>query len=355
MADEDDASKTEDPTEKKIQDARRKGQVASSQEIKSWAILLGGTAGLIILAPYIANNVRIISRTFIESPHAISMDSYHLREVFKTITVDIGLVLAPLFLILVILAIASNVGQIGLLWSTEKIKPEYKKISILAGVKRLFSSRTLVEFLKGIAKLVIVGVVAFGLSLPLLFDIEMISQIDIIYTLDRIHTIAIYLTSGTVAVMTVVAILDLVYQKSKHAKEMRMSLQEVKDEHKQSDGDPQVKARIRKIRAERSQNRMMASVPDADVVITNPTHYSIALEYKMEQMAAPKLVAKGVDHLAFRIREIAAENDIPIVENAPLARALYAAVEIDQEIPSEHFNAVAEVIGFVMRMRGKLK
>jgi flagellar biosynthetic protein FlhB len=354
MADEDDASKTEDPTEKKIQDARRKGQVASSQEIKSWAILLGGTAGLIILAPYIANNVRIISRTFIENPHAIAMDFYHLREVFKTVTVDIGLVLAPLFLILVILAIASNVGQIGLLWSTEKIKPEYKKISILAGVKRLFSSRTLVEFLKGIAKLVIVSVVAFGLALPLLFDIKMISQIDIIYTLDRIHTIAIYLTSGTVAVMTVVAILDLVYQKSKHAKEMRMSLQEVKDEHKQSDGDPQVKARIRQIRAERSQNRMMASVPDADVVITNPTHYSIALEYKMEHMAAPKLVAKGVDHLAFRIREIAEENDIPIVENAPLARALYAAVEIDQEIPSEHFNAVAEVIGFVMRMRGKL-
>jgi flagellar biosynthetic protein FlhB len=354
MADEDDASKTEDPTEKKIQDARRKGQVASSQEIKNWAILLGGTAGLIILAPYIANNVRIISRTFIENPHAIAMDFYHLREVFKTVTVDIGLVLAPLFLILVILAIASNVGQIGLLWSTEKIKPEYKKISILAGVKRLFSSRTLVEFLKGIAKLVIVSVVAFGLALPLLFDIKMISQIDIIYTLDRIHTIAIYLTSGTVAVMTVVAILDLVYQKSKHAKEMRMSLQEVKDEHKQSDGDPQVKARIRQIRAERSQNRMMASVPDADVVITNPTHYSIALEYKMEHMAAPKLVAKGVDHLAFRIREIAEENDIPIVENAPLARALYAAVEIDQEIPSEHFNAVAEVIGFVMRMRGKL-
>jgi flagellar biosynthetic protein FlhB len=154
--------------------------------------------------------------------------------------------------------------------------------------------------------------------------------------------------------MTVIAVLDLIYQKSKHAKEMRMSLQEIKDEHKQSEGDPQIKARIREIRAERSQNRMMASVPDADVVITNPTHYSIALEYKMEHMAAPKLVAKGVDHLAFRIREIAEENNIPIIENAPLARALYAAVEIDQEIPTEHFTAVAEVIGFVMRMRNKL-
>jgi len=354
MADEDDASKTEDPTEKKLQDARSKGQVAQSQEIKSWAILLGGTAGLVFLAPYITNNIRIISRTFIESPHAISMDFNHLREVFKLVAFDVGITLAPLFLILIILAFASNVGQFGFLWSVAKIKPEYKKISILAGFKRLFSSRTVVEFLKGIAKLVIVGAVAFGLALPLLSDIQLISQKDILYSLDRIHTISIYLTSGTVAVMTVIAVLDLIYQKSKHAKEMRMSLQEIKDEHKQSEGDPQIKARIREIRAERSQNRMMASVPDADVVITNPTHYSIALEYKMEHMAAPKLVAKGVDHLAFRIREIAEENNIPIIENAPLARALYAAVEIDQEIPTEHFTAVAEVIGFVMRMRKKL-
>ena len=351
MADEDDASKTEEPTEKKLQDARNKGQVAQSQEIKSWAILLGGAFGLVILSPYMANNVRIISRTFIENPHAISMDFYHLHEVFKVVAFDVGLLLAPFFLILVILAFASNVGQVGLLWSLTKIKPEYKKISILAGFKRLFSSRTVVEFLKGIAKLVIVGAVAFGLALPLLSDIQLISQKDILYTLDRIHTIAIYLTSGTVAVMTVIAILDLVYQKSKHAKEMRMTLQEIKDEHKQSEGDPQVKARIRQIRAERSQNRMMSSVPDADVVITNPTHYSIALEYKMEHMAAPKLVAKGVDHLAFRIREVAEDNNIPIIENAPLARALYAAVDIDQEIPTEHFTAVTEVIGFVMRMR----
>ena len=354
MAEEDDASKTEEPTEKKLKDARSKGQVAQSQEIKSWAILLGGTIGLPILAPFMANNVRIISRTFIESPHAISMDFNHLREVFKLIAFDVGLLLAPLFLILIILAFTASVGQVGFLWSTEKIKPEYKKISILAGLKRMFSSRTLVEFLKGIAKLVIVGAVAFGLALPLLSDIQVISQKDILHTLERIHVVAIYLTSGTVAVMTVIAVLDLVYQKSKHAKEMKMSLQEIKDEHKQSDGDPQIKARIRQIRSERSQNRMMAAVPDADVVITNPTHYSIALEYKMEDMAAPKLVAKGVDHLAFRIREMAEENGIPIVENAPLARALYAAVEIDQEIPTEHFTAVAEVIGFVMRMRKKL-
>ncbi|NQW02299.1 MAG: flagellar biosynthesis protein FlhB [Rhodospirillales bacterium] len=354
MADEDDASKTEDPTEKKLQDARGKGQVAQSQEVKSWAVLLGGTAGLIFLAPFMANSVRTISRTFIESPHTIPSDFDHLRRVFADLSIEIGMVLAPLFLLLVVLAFASNVGQFGLIWSVEKISPDLKKISLLAGVKRMFSSRTIIEFLKGIAKLVIVGVVAFGLALPLLADLELISQMDFIYSLDRIHTIAIYLAAGTVAVMTVIAGLDLVYQKMKHAKEMRMSKQEVKDEHKQSEGDPQIKARIRQIRADRAQNRMMASVPDADVIITNPTHYSVALQYKMEEMSAPKVVAKGVDHLAFRIREMAEDNDIPIVENPPLARALYASVEIDEEIPAEHFTAVAEVIGYVMRMRGQL-
>lgn len=354
MADEDDASKTEDPTDKKLQDARGKGQVAQSQEIKSWAVLLGGTAGLVLLAPFIANGVRKISLVFIENPHAISIDFEHLRKVMAETVIDIGFVLAPLFLILVILAFASNVGQFGLIWSPSKIKPDYSKISPLKGIKRMFSSTTVVEFLKGIAKLIIVGAVSFSLALPLLADIELIAQMDFLYSLDRIHLIAIYLAAGTVAVMTVIAALDLIYQKAKHAKEMRMSKQEVKDEHKQSDGDPQVKARIRQIRAERAQNRMMDSVPNADVIITNPTHYSIALEYKMESMSAPKLVAKGVDHLAFRIREMAEDNDIPIVENPPLARALYASVEIDEEIPSEHFTAVAEVIGFVMRQRGKL-
>lgn len=354
MADEDDASKTEDPTEKKLQDARGKGQVAQSQEIKSWAILLGGTAGLVFLAPFIANSVRVMSRTFVENPHAISIDFYHLRKVFADVSIDIGMILAPLFVLLMILAFASNVGQFGLIWSVDKIKPDLKKISLFAGVKRMFSSRTLIEFLKGIAKLLIVGFVAFSLALPLLVDIELLSQKDFIYSLDRIHTIAIYLAAGTVAVMTVIAALDLIYQRMKHAKEMRMSTQEVKDEHKQSEGDPQIKARIRQIRADRAQNRMMDSVPDADVIITNPTHYSIALQYKMEDMAAPKVVAKGVDHLAFRIREMAEDNDIPIVENPPLARALYASVEIDEEIPAEHFTAVAEVIGYVMRMRGEL-
>ena len=153
-------------------------------------------------------------------------------------------------------------------------------------------------------------------------------------------------------VMTAIAGLDYLYQRYLFMKQMKMSKQDVKDEHKQSEGDPQVKARIRKLRAERAQRRMMAAVPEADVVITNPTHYAVALMYKMEEMTAPKLVAKGVDSLAFRIRQVAEENDVPLVENPPLAWALYSAVELDEEIPPEHYKAVAEVIGYVLRLRG---
>jgi flagellar biosynthetic protein FlhB len=172
--------------------------------------------------------------------------------------------------------------------------------------------------------------------------------------LDRLLTISVWFTLAAVGVMTAISALDYSYQKAKSIKQMKMSKQEIKDENKQSEGDPQVKARIRQIRSERAQQRMMASVPDADVIVTNPTHYAIALKYKMQEMQAPILVAKGVDEVAARIRKCGEENDIPIVENPPLARALFASVEIDEEVPAEHYMAVAEVIGYVMRMRGEL-
>jgi len=172
--------------------------------------------------------------------------------------------------------------------------------------------------------------------------------------LDRIHEIALVIAAATVMVMTVIAALDFMYQRYNQYKNLRMTKQEVKDEHKQSEGDPHVKARIRRLRQERAQQRMMAAVPEADVVITNPTHYAVALEYKMETMPAPRLVAKGVDSLAQRIRETAEEHEVPLVENPPLARALYAAIELDEEIPAEYYQAVAEVIGYVMRLKGRL-
>tara|TARA_B100001142_G_C14258887_1_gene626226 strand:- start:464 stop:1357 length:894 start_codon:yes stop_codon:yes gene_type:complete len=295
-----------------------------------------------------------MSIPFIEKAYAIPTDFDHLQLVFSNLTLDIGFLLAPLMGLLLFLAIISNVAQFGLIFAPEKIKVDPSKISIIKGMKRMFSQRAIMEFIKGILKLFAVGIVSFYLALPWLSDLTLMVRMEIGFSLDRIIIISTVLAAGTLGVMTLVAVMDFAFQKQQFTKKMRMSKQEVKDEYKQSEGDPHVKARIRKIRTERAQQRMMAAVPEADVVITNPTHYSIALEYKMDDMAAPKLVAKGVDHLAMRIREVAEANEIPIVENPPLARALYAGVEINEEIPSEHFKAVAEVIGFIMRKRGDI-
>ena len=354
MAEEDDASKTEEPTPKKLAEARRKGSVAQSQEIKSWAILLGASGVLIFLAPVMANGVRIAARPFIEKPHAIDFNFGGLREIFVQISLDVFLILAPLMGIMVILAIAANIGQFGLTLSSEKIKPDPGKVNLIKGTKKVFSFKSVVEFIKGIFKLSLVSLVAFGLSIPFLSDVQLLPQMDFLFSLQRIYEIAIVLVVGTVGVMTVLAFLDFLYQRQTFMKQMRMTKQEVKDETKQQEGDPQVKARIRQIRMERARERMMQAVKDADVVITNPTHFAIALKYELGEMNAPVCVAKGVDYLAFEIRREAEEHDVPIVENPPLARALYDTVELDEEIPTEHFKAVAEVIGFVMRQRGDI-
>ncbi len=354
MSEEDDASKTEDPTEKKLTDSRKKGQVASSQEVKNFGVLIAATIALMTIAPMMANNLRIKLFPFIQSSHTYPLDFGNLRLLFFDVLLDLAWIMAPIFGLLVVAALSFSIFQTGFIWAGEKIKPDLSKISLQKGMKRMFSINAFMEFLKGILKLLIVGGVSFAMAMPMLDDIQLLPQIDFLYSLERIHEIAIVLASGTVAVMAVIAGIDFTYQQYKFSKEQRMTKQEVKDEQKQSEGDAVVKGRIRQIRMERAKQRMMDSVPDADVVITNPTHFSIVLKYDVEVMAAPKLVAKGVDHLAFRIREVAKDNDIPIVENPPLARALYASVEIDEEIPADHFQAVAEVIGYVMRLRGQL-
>ena len=351
---EDDAQKTEDPTQKKLSKAREKGQVPSSQEVKNWAIIMGGTIAMAFMAPGIMRDVSAMSTKFIESPESIPFDFEHLRLVFKDVIVETGIIIWPLMGVLVVAALVANLFQTGLLWSPEKVKPDPSKISILKGLKNKVSVKALVEFLKGIFKLCLTSVVAFGLTLPFLDDIAVMPAMDFVLALDRIYEISLWMMLGTILVMTVIAGLDFAFVKYSHNKELMMSKQEVKDEHKESEGDPHVKARIRKLRQERAQQRMMGAVPEADVVVTNPTHFAVALQYKLEEMTAPRLVAKGMDSLAQRIREVAEENDVPIVENPPLARAIYAAVELDEEIPEEHYKAVAEVIGYVMRLRGDL-
>ncbi len=353
MADEDDSQKTEDPTEKKLSRAREKGEIASSQEVKSWGVLMAGTAALVFMSPFIAERITNIGRTYVEKSFMLPLDFEGLLSNLTQSIIDTGIALSPFLILVVIFASASTVMQSGLIFAPDKIKPDLKKISPLAGIKRMFSSRSVVEFIKGIFKLLLVGSLAVAMTIPFLGDMELLPGASLGAILDRVQDVIIIIALAGILVMTVIATLDFVYQKYQFTKKMMMSKQEIKDEHKQAEGDPQVKAKIRALRQQRAQERMMANVPNADVVVTNPTHYAVALEYKMDEMTAPRLIAKGMDSLALRIREVAEEHDIPIIENAPLARALHASVELEEEIPPEHFIAVAEVIGYVMRMKGK--
>ena len=353
MADEDDSQKTEEPTGRKLAKAKEKGQVGSSQEIKNWGILMGGGASIALLAPWMMQRMSFYASQFIENAGTIELSRGVIPVLMWDILLEVGIITAPVFALLTILAIVSNVAQTGFIMAPSKLKPELSKISLVKGVKRMFSLRSVVEFLKGLFKLTVLSVIAFAFAVPWMSDLPVMPDFDMAAVLDRIYVVALSISAGSLIVMFVVAALDFAYQKFDFTKSMRMSRQEVKDEHKETEGDPQIKARIRKIRAERAQQRMMANIPDADVVVTNPTHFAVALEYKMENMHAPKLVAKGVDSLALKIREVAEEHKVPIVENPPLARALYAAVELDEEIPVEHYQAVAEIIGYVMNLKGK--
>ena len=213
--------------------------------------------------------------------------------------------------------------------------------------------KALAEFTKGILKLSLVAFIAFIFVAPELTDLELIMTYDMMTILELLQRQTLSLLSGVVAVMAVIAGLDFAYQKYNHAKDLRMSKQEIKDENKQSEGDPMIKSRLRSLRLQRSRQRMMQAVPSADVIVTNPTHYAVALRYKQDEDQAPLVLAMGVDTLALKIREIANENEIPIVENPPLARALYASCELDEQIPFEHYRAVAEIIGYVMRLKRK--
>lgn len=349
--DQDDASKTEDPTAKKLEDSRSKGQVVRSQEVTIWFGLLAAFAFLFLLAPGLMARVTDVVLPFVERPHDFETTLGALGATLSDVMLRVLLLLALPVLLFMVAGIVPSLLQFGLLWSFEQTKPKLSKISPLAGLKRMFSVRSLVEFTKGLVKIGIVGSVATLILLPEFDKLEQLLAVPPADILDQVYWLALRLLIGVLVVLTVIAVADYAYQRYDFMKRMRMTRQEVRDEHKQAEGDPMIKARLRQIRQERARQRMMTSVPRADVVITNPTHFAVALEYDQERMAAPKLVAKGVDHLAQRIRELALESDVPLVENPPVARALYQSCEIDEEIPVEHYKAVAEIISYVWRIK----
>ena len=349
--DQDDAQKTEDPSAKKLEDAFKKGDVPKSQELKTWFMLFAATILFATAAPSLARDVTEFLRGYMSTVHLVATDGSGLGTTAEAIIKRVLMILSLPMLVFILAGLAGNLIQHKPLITFEKMQPKLNKISPLAGLKRMFSTNTLVEFLKTLAKLVLVSSVAFMIVWPERSMLEGMAAVSLGGVLDIIQIMAFRMLLGVTLLVTVIAALDFAWQKHQHQKKLRMTKQEVKDEFKQTEGDPQIKARLRQVRMDRARTRMMQAVPEADVVITNPTHFAVALVYKHGDMDVPRLVAKGADKVAFRIRDLAEEHDVPIVENPPLTRALYAAVEIDEEVPPEHYKAVAEVIGYVMKLK----
>jgi flagellar biosynthesis protein FlhB len=351
MAEEsDDTEKTEDPTQKRLDDALQRGDVAKSQEVSTWFIIAGATLVLTAFSGGMGSQLTATMRGLIANAHSISMDGPALPRLFEKIGVEVIAAVAIPFLLLLLAALGGNLIQHRLVWTFESITPKLSKISPAAGFTRLFGKQALANFAKGIVKLVLVGTVLTAMMWPERGRIMALERADPAAVLPLAQALALKLMGAVVAMMAVVAIADYLFQYRQWHNRLKMSLRELKEEFKQSEGDPVIKGKLKQVRNSRMRKRMMANVPKAAVIITNPTHYAVALQYE-RGMEAPVCVAKGVDAIAMKIRAIADEHSIPIVENPPLARALHATVEIDQAIPVEHYKAVAEVIGYVMRLR----
>jgi flagellar biosynthetic protein FlhB len=349
MADDSD-DKTEDPTQKRLDDAHARGDVAKSQEVNTWFVIAGAALVLMAFSGTMGKDLTTTMRGLIANSYDISVDGPALPRLFQKIGSEMIAAVAIPFLILLLAALGGNIIQHRLVWSFEALAPKLSKISPAAGAKRLFSKQALANLGKGLVKLVLVGSVLTALMWPERGRLEALTRSDPSFVMSLSLSLALKLLGSVVAMLAVVAAADYLFQYRQWYERQKMSLRELKEEFKQTEGDPAIKGRMKQVRQIRMRRRMMAAVPKATVVITNPTHYAIALEYE-RGMDAPICVAKGVDSIALKIREVAGKHSVPIVENPPLARALHATVQIDQQIPPEHYKAVAEVIGYVMRLR----
>ncbi|MFW6146918.1 MAG: flagellar biosynthesis protein FlhB [Thermodesulfobacteriota bacterium] len=354
MAEESFEEKTEQPTPRKREEVRKKGQVAKSREIPSLAVLLVGLISIAAFGSHMYYHIGIIMTegfSFFTLSDLSMPDFLHFSK--RMITLFL-LTMLPLLLALFLTAIVSNVMQVGFLLSAELIKPNLSKINPIKGFGRLFSSQSLMELLKSLLKLAVVGTAACLTirsemkHVPYLWDMEVNSIV--VYLLKIIFKISI----RCILAMVVLVAIDYAFQRWEFLRKIKMTKKEVKDEYKRVEGDPLVKSRIKGIQREMAKKRMMQAVPKADVVIVNPTRLAVALQYESTRMSAPRVIAKGAGELARRIKKVAESHGVPIVENRELAQRLYSLVAVDQEIPPVLYEAVAEVLAYIYRLKGKL-
>lgn len=352
---EDESQKTFDATQQKLDEARKKGDVPKSADVASVLILAAATLVFLVFGGKMANDLVAYCRIFLERPHEIAMDGGALTRLAFDISINMGFALMALFGAISFAAIAGHAGQTGLMYTTEKLIPKTEKIDPIKGFKRVFGKDAMVQFLKILFKLTVLCVVTYYVLLPSAKKAELMTGLDTKAIGPLLAQITKELLIKLLIVLVVFAIADYFIQRMQFFNRNKMSKQEMKDEHRQSQGDPMVAAKLRQIRHQKGRQRMMQKVPDATVIITNPTHFAVALKYVPGETMAPICLAKGVDAVAFKIREIGKENNVPIIEDPPLARALWRNVEIDDPIPTEHYQAVAKIIGAILSVAAKSK
>ncbi len=348
--------RTEEPTSKKLSESRQKGQVPKSTDLTGAFSLLGGLVIFLAFGSTITSMfARVMERTLSAEMTSDIRSVESIYEASKVVAYEAIVTVAPIMILAAIVAYVGNFVQIGWLISFEPIRPKFNKLSPLAGIKRIFGVRGIVKTVINTIKLAVMIFVSYLYISSNMESIAVLPKLTPLMALSHIMRMIFTLAMILAILLLFIAVIDYIYQKQQHSKDLRMSKQEVKDERKSMEGDPMLKGKRLQMAREIVMQQLGASVPDADVIVTNPTHFSVAIKYDPETMSAPKVTAKGADLIAFRIRQIARQNEVPIVERPPLARALYWGMEVGQEVTLEHYEAVAELLAFVYRIDNKLE
>lgn len=346
--------KTEKATPKKRQESRKKGQVAKSNELSTSLIMLFVFLLLYFIGSWLTDQfVHLFHIGYNEFFHwDMSVDT--VSTLFEIMTWEATKIVAPIMAISLVAGVFANYLQVGFLFTTDPLKVKWERINPIKGIKRIFSLRAVVEFLKSIFKISFISFVVITILYAQIGEIFLLAQKSVANALQLIGNITFQVGIIVAIILLFLSILDYLYQRYEYEKSIRMSKQDIKDEHKRTEGDPLIRSKIKERQRQMAMKRMMQEIPKADVVITNPTHFAVAIRYDQDEMDAPIVVAKGVDFVALKIREIAEHHHVVVLENKPLARALYQQVEIGDAVPEELYKAVAEVLAYVYRVKGKL-
>ncbi|MCA9281342.1 MAG: flagellar biosynthesis protein FlhB [Phycisphaeraceae bacterium] len=352
---EDLGEKTEQPTERRRGEARQRGQLPKSTDLSSAIVMLGALAIVAAFAPAAVRKLYLIVRYALsEQSLGLVTDDAGLMRDARIIFSEAAIIIVPAMLVMVAVAYAGSVVQVGFLITGKPLQPDIGRLNIVKGFSRLFSKRSLVKGSLDVAKLSVLGLVAFLVIRPDMGKLAALASLSIEQGIMVGAMILLKVAVWALVILIILGVIDFTYQRWQTTQDLKMTRQEVKDERRSTDGDPETKGRRMRMAREIASQRLALDVPKADVIVTNPTHFSIAIKYDADRMRAPKVIAKGADYMAFRIRYIASANGVPIVERPPLARSLYAAIPVGGEIHAEHYEAVAEVLAYVYRMEGKL-